>query len=132
MAAVLAVTGLFAPSAQAVPIVQTQIVLYGNSNFNSEIGRQGVAGLLGGCYDEVHRGYWYLPYTSQQNSASSVLLWVPSGYTKCNAMWVEGLNGQWWGTCISHNAIGIQWFGPGFNDSLRTVAIGYDSACGPW
>lgn len=130
----LGLVTITAPASSAVPLVQTQLVLYADAYYHTEIGRQSVAGMPGNCNDDYHPMYWYLPYVSMQNRASSVLLWVPSGYNRCNIMWVEGLGGQWWGTCISHDTggnvgNGIPYFGPGYNDSLRTVALGHDVNC---
>lgn len=139
--AILLAVGLIVPNeAQAIPIVQTQLVVYGNSNYNTEIGRQTIALVSGGgnCVPTgyTHGIYWYLPTTYMRTNASSVLLWVPSGYTTCNSLWVQSLNGDWWGKCISYgrNGLwdGIDYFGPGYENNLMTVWVGNDVNCPPW
>lgn len=129
-AALLAVPAEAAPAPAAViPIVQNQIVIYQDDSYRTEIARAGVP--VGTCSTAGKGQYWDLDAT-YIFKISSVLFWNPTEISTCNSLWVHNTQNQWWGKCISRHDWGIGWFGPGYNDAVWEIWIGYDPKCPRW
>jgi hypothetical protein len=113
------------PAEAAVPIVQDQVVIYEHADYNTEITRRHPAS----C--EAAGDYWNLTLLDK-NRISSVLFWVPSGFTRCNRMAVLSISNVWYSVCINKWQWGIPHFGEGWNDATWEIWVGHDPRCPAW
>ena len=118
-----------AATVKAVPIIQNQIVIYQDDSYRTEIARTAVP--VGTCSTAGKGQYWDLD-ASYIFKISSVLFWNPTNISTCNSLWVHNTQNQWWGKCISRHDWGIGWFGPGYNDAVWEIWIGWDPKCPRW
>lgn len=149
-ATALVFTGLFAPAVSAAaptvitpqnatatqvalmraPIVVDQVVGYvDHQPLNATYASQEIyrSDVPGACLTEKR----YYPSAYVAGRLSSVILWVPTGRTYCNYMYVTNGLGQTWGTCINKNTWGYN-FGAGFNDNTWIIGVRSTSSCAQW
>jgi hypothetical protein len=112
-----------ATQAEAVPVMAPQIVGYSNWGHNpaDEIYRSTITN---DCSTEQR----FYPSAYVALRLSGNLLWVPSGHTYCNYMWVQTITGDRWGDCINKYHYGYD-FGPGYNDGTWVMGVTHSSAC---
>lgn len=126
-AALLAVPAEAAPAhAARVPIVQEQIVIYEHVEYKSEITRYNLPSTC------TPAGYYFYPNYFDAARISSLLLWVPSGFSRCNAIYIQNGAGIWHGECIAANKWGMHAVPPAWNDSVSLIQVRRDAGCGGW